>query len=211
MFAVTLEYVEAPVDSKMQKLNFKKLLVLRQIILLFSLHHVMAIKHDPPIQLFNGIVLTGKESLQTLTLQLVSSSSWNRGLLPPTKKSSAVSCGHACTRMNNQKPHSCNALIFTEVSGDFQLGIATLASGYSEKMESVYVLQGHSGEQVTQQFGTRFNFHIRNCNSLCKQKDFLDRLSAAVNFKFGLESQPLQRWHFFIMFSKIYILTNMDV
>ena len=153
MFAVTLEYVEAPVDSKMQKLNFRKLLVLHQIILFSSLHHVMAIKHDPPLQLFNGIVLTGKESPQTLTLQLVSSSSWNRGLLPPTKESSAVACGHACTRMNNQKPHSCNALIFTEVSGDCQLGIAALASGYTGKMEAVYVLQGHSGKQVTQHQG----------------------------------------------------------
>ena len=132
-------------DSKMRKLNFKKLLFLHQIILFSSLHHIMAIKHDPPLQLFNGIVLTRKESPQTLTLQLVSSSSWNRGLLPPTNESSAVSCGHACVRMNKQKPHSCNALLFTQVSGDCQLGIATLASGYTGKMEPVFVLQGHSG------------------------------------------------------------------
>ena len=75
MLAVTQEYVEAPVDSKMRKLNFKKLAVLHQIILFSSLHHIMAIKHDPPLQLFSGIVLTGKESSQTLTLQLISSSS----------------------------------------------------------------------------------------------------------------------------------------
>ena len=143
---VTLEYAEAPVDSTMGKRNFKNLFVLHQIILFSSLDHVMAVKHNPPLQLFGGIVLTGEKSPLTLTLQLVSSSSWNLGRLPPTNKTSAVSCGHACARKNNRKQHSCNVFIFTEASGDCHLGTAALASGDPGENELVYVLQGNSGE-----------------------------------------------------------------
>ena len=144
---VALGYAEAPVDSTMSKRKFKNCLVLHLIILFFSLHHVMAFKHDPPLQLFGGIVLTGEKSPLTLTLQLVSSSSWNLGRLPPTNKTSAVSCGHACTRKNNQKSHSCNALIFFEATGDCHLGTASLASGDPGEKQLVYVLQGNSGEK----------------------------------------------------------------
>ena len=133
----------------MPKWKFKNILVLHHIILSSSLYHVMAVKHDPPLQLFGGIVLTGEESSLTMTLRPVYASSWKLGRLPPTKESSAVSCANACARMNDRKQHSCNALSFTDASGECHLGTASVAAADIGEMELVYVLHGHSGEKVT--------------------------------------------------------------
>ena len=162
----------------------------------------------PPLQLFNRIVLTEKESPQTL--QLVSSSSWNRGLLPPTKESSAVSCGHACVRMNNQKPHSCNALIFTQDSGDCQLGIAALASGRWE--DGTCICPSGTFRWTSNKTAGASTCVWGKFGAHCVSRELFHPIKCSCEDKIWIwKPVPAKMAFFSRMFSQVYSLTNTDV
>ena len=121
------------------------------LLLLLSLT-VMAVKHNPPLQLINTIILT-KEDPLAFDTQLVTSSSWSSGRLPAHTESSLVACASTCSRKNRETVGSCNALVYSAASKDCHLGTAALAEGGQEG-EVVYVMKetgaGTGGKEMFQ-------------------------------------------------------------
>ena len=112
--------------------------------LLLLLPAVLAVKHDPPLQLISSIILT-KETPLAFDTQLVTSSSWSSGRLAPHSESSLVACASTCSRRNKETLGSCTALVYSAESKDCHLGTAVLAEG-GEVWEMVYGLKGAGGE-----------------------------------------------------------------
>ena len=114
------------------------------LLLLLLLPVVLAVKHDPPLQLISSIILT-KETPLAFDTQLVTSSSWSSGRLAPHSESSLVACASTCSRRNRETLGSCTALVYSKETKDCHLGTAVLAEG-GEVGEMVYVMKGAGGE-----------------------------------------------------------------
>ena len=113
-------------------------------LLLPLLPAVLAVKHDPPVQLINTIIVT-KERPLAFDTQLVTSSSWSSGRLAPHRETSLVACASTCSRRNRDSPGSCTALMYGKETKECHLGTALLAEE-GEVGEEVYVMKGAGGE-----------------------------------------------------------------